>query len=175
MITICINRQEFLSWKLPKDCHIIISQNPDDGIYMTNSMDTAMLTRFSTVTMKFDIDCWARQMEREQLDNRCLNFLIKHPELMNDENLKIGVNPRSITNFFNSISSISDFEKNIVRVQQIGEASVGLEVSTLFTTFIVNRLDKLITPKDILTKDWKFVKDNLVECCGKASTYRPDI
>jgi hypothetical protein len=32
----------------------------------------------------------------------------------------------------------------------VGEGSVGLEFSTLFTMFINNKLDKIISPKDIL-------------------------
>lgn len=172
-----INRHEFISWKLPKDCHIIMSQNPDDGTYMVQSQDVAQKSRYCTVNMKFDVACWARQMEKEGLDGRCINFLLRHPEIIKDENLKEGVNPRSITNFFNSISSIIDFDKNLSLIQQIGESSVGVEVANLFSTFIAQRLDKLISPQEMLTKDWKTVKADLIESCGKGDSkeYRPDI
>ena len=32
----------------------------------------------------------------------------------------------------------------------IGEGSVGNEFASMFTTFINNKLDKLVTPKDIV-------------------------
>lgn len=170
-----INRQEYISWKLPTDCHVIMSSNPDNGHYMVNSQDVAHQTRYSTIVMKFDVECWARQAEKDQIDGRCINFLLKHPEIMKEENLREGINPRSLTNFFNSIASISDFEKELPKIQQIGESSVGTEVTTLFTTFINQRLDKLISPKDILEKEWKKVKEELIDTCGKGANYRPDI
>jgi len=170
-----INRQQYISWTLPKDWHIIMSSNPDNGHYMVNSQDVAHQTRYCTIEMKWDVDCWARQAEKDQIDGRCINFLLKHPEIMDEGNLREGINPRSITNFFNRISYIQDFEKGLVKVQEIGESSVGAEITTLFTTFIANRLDKLISPKEMLTKDWKVVKHELTESCGKGSTYRPDI
>ena len=35
----------------------------------------------------------------------------------------------------------------------IGEGSVGDAFASMFTTFINNKLDKLVTPKDLLTHD----------------------
>lgn len=172
-----INRQQYMSWSLPKDWHIIMSSNPDNGHYMVNSQDTAHTTRYCTIEMKFDVDCWAKQAEKDQIDGRCINFLLKHPEIMKDENLREGINPRSMTNFFNRISYLQDFEKNLAKVQEIGESSVGDEITTLFSTFIAQRLDKIITPKDMLTKDWKVVKAELIDACGKGGSkdYRPDL
>jgi len=64
-------------------------------------------------------------------------------------------------------------------VQMIGEGSVGGDVATLFTTFINNRLDKLITPKQILLdKDDSKVGTALLDAItdGKGVTeYRADI
>lgn len=170
-----INRQEYISWKLPKDCHIIMSSNPDNGHYMVNSQDMAHQTRYSTVVMKFDVECWARQAEKDQIDGRCINFLLKHPDIMKEENLREGINPRSMTNFFNSISSLQDFEQSLPQIQNIGESSIGSEATTMFTTFINQRLDKLISPKDILEKEWKHVKGEIVASHGKGKEYRPDI
>lgn len=170
-----INRQKYMSWSLPEDCHIIMSSNPDNGHYMVNSQDVAHTTRYATIEMKWDVECWARQAEKDQIDGRCINFMLKHPEIMSDENMRNGINPRAVTNFFNRISYMKDFDKTLGKIQEIGESSVGPEVTTLFTTFIAQRLDKLISPKDILTKDWKAVKQALLDACGKGSTYRPDI
>jgi len=170
-----INRQTYISWSLPTDWHIIMSSNPDNGSYMVNSQDIAHQTRYCTIEMKFDIECWARQAEKDQIDTRCINFMLKHPELLKDDAIKEGINPRAMTNFFNRISFLGDFEKNLAKVQEIGESSVGHTVTTTFSTFIAQRLDKLISPKEMLEKDWKIVKADMFEACGKGDTYRPDI
>ncbi len=143
-----VDRQEYISWKLPKDWHIILTANPDDGNYLVQSIDVAQRTRFISVNLKSDVEVWAKWAETQGIDGRCINFLLMHPEL-----ITVDTNPRSITTFFNAISSIKDFSAQLPLIQLIGEGSVGPEFSLLFTGFINNRLDKLITPKDILLHD----------------------
>ena len=142
-----VDRQEYISWKLPKDWHILLTANPDDGEYMVNSIDVAQRTRFVSVYMQWNHERWAEWAEEQKIDGRCINFVLMHPEIVTDR-----VNPRSITTFFNCISSIPKFESQLDLIQMVGEGSVGGEVATLFTTFINNKLDKLITPKDMLLK-----------------------
>lgn len=166
-----IDRQQYISWSLPKDWHIVLTCNPDNGDYLVNQLDVAQKTRFITANLKFDIDCWARWAEKEGVDGRCINFLLMHPELVSQS-----TNARSITTFFNSISSFDSFEKNLPMIQMIGEGSVGVEFSTLFVLFINNKLDKLISPHKILTgKVWSEVKKELVDCIGTGDNYRADI
>jgi len=165
-----IDRQQYISWKLPKDWHIILTSNPDNGNYLVNSIDNAQRTRFITANLKFDIKVWARWAEENQIDNRCINFLLMHPELVTTQ-----TNARSITTFFNSISSISVFEDKLPLIQMIGEGSVGSEFASLFNMFIHNKLDKLITPEDMMTKDEAYVKGFLTGIIGKENSYRSDI
>jgi MoxR-like ATPase len=166
-----VDRQEYISWKLPKDWHIILTANPDNGSYLVQSIDTAQRTRFVSVNLKFDAEVWARWAENEGIDGRCINFLLMHPELVNER-----VNPRSITTFFNCISSLEDFAKNLPLVQMIGEGSVGPEFSTIFTTFINNKLDKLVNPKDILLNDNEsYIIGEIRNSIGRGVDYRADI
>jgi len=166
-----IDRQEYISWKLPKDWHIILTTNPDNGDYNVQSIDTAQKTRFITANLKFDIDCWAKWAEQNGVDSRCINFLLMHPELVTRE-----TNARSITTFFNSISSFETFEDNLPMIQFIAEGSVGAEFGTMFTMFINNRLDKMITPKEVLTgADWDKVSSALKASVGHGPAYRADI
>jgi hypothetical protein len=166
-----IDRQKYISWELPKNWHIVLTSNPDNGDYQVTSMDSAQKTRFITAYLKFDADCWARWAEQNNIDSRCINFLLMHPELVTQT-----TNARSITTFFNSISSIENFEQDLPLIQMIGEGSVGSEFATLFTTFINNKLDKLITPKDMLTNSsWEYVKGQMNACVGKDDAYRADI
>ena len=164
-----VDRQTYISWTLPKDWHIILTANPDNGDYMVNSTDPAQKTRYITANLKFDINVWARWAEENEIDTRCINFLLMHPELVTQE-----TNARSISTFFNSISSIKSFEDQLPLIQMIGEGSVGNEFASMFTTFINNKLDKLVTPKEIVTGDIE-VLASLRECIGKDDNYRADI
>ena len=166
-----VDRQTYISWALPKDWHIILTANPDNGDYMVNSVDAAQKTRYITANLKFDVDVWARWAEEAGIDSRCINFLLLHPELVTQE-----TNARSITTFFNAISSFEDFEKSLSMIQLIGEGSVGDEFASMFTTFINNKLDKLVTPKDLLTHDnEQYILGELTSCVGKGDAYRADI
>ena len=166
-----IDRQTYISWTLPKDWHIILTANPDNGDYMVNSVDSAQKTRYVTANLKFDVNVWAQWAEGANIDSRCINFLLLHPELVTQE-----TNARSITTFFNSISSFTNFEDNLSLIQMIGEGSVGDSFASMFTTFINNKLDKLITPKDLLTHDSEsYILGELRGCIGKDDTYRADI
>jgi len=58
----------------------------------------------------------------------------------------------------------------------IGEGSVGSEFITLFTMFINNKLDKIISPKTILTHESEdYILNTLKGVIGKDSAYRADL
>ncbi len=164
-----IDRQTYISWSLPKNWHIILTSNPDNGEYTVNSLDSAQKTRYITANLKFDVNIWAKWAEKEEIDTRCINFLLLHPELVTTE-----TNARSITTFFNSISSFESFENNLTMIQLIGEGSVGETFAAMFTLFINNKLDKLITPKELLLND-DSVFEKLKSCINVNNQYRADI
>ena len=174
MIQACmdlINTQEYISWKLPKDWTIILTTNPDSGDYHVNSMDVAQTTRFISCDLKFDVDCWAQWAEETAMDGRCINFILKHPEVVTES-----TNPRAITTFFNAISSFEKFEDNLPMIQMIGEGSVGADMTSLFTLFINNKLDQLISPKDIILHDNEdYIVGTLKSAIGRGDDYRADI
>jgi hypothetical protein len=165
-----IDRQQYISWKLPKDWHIILTSNPDNGDYLVNSIDNAQKTRFISANLKFDLKCWGKWAEESQMDGRCINFLLMHPELVTKD-----VNARSVVMFFNSISSIKSFEEQLPLIQMIGEGSVGSEFASLFTMFINNKLDRIISPEHIFSQDEKYVLNTLKSLVGKDKNYRADI
>ena len=165
-----IDRQQYISWTLPKDWHILLTANPDTGDYLVNSIDNAQKTRFISVNLKYDVDCWGKWAEENEMDGRCINFMLMHPELVTKE-----VNSRSVSMFFNSISSLKSFDESLPLIQMIGEGSVGSEFSTMFTMFINNKLDRMITPENILNQDEKYVMNTLKGLVGKDSKYRADI
>ena len=165
-----IDRQQYISWSLPKDWHIILTANPDNGDYLVSSIDNAQKTRFITVQLKFDTECWAKWAEESQIDGRCINFLLLHPELVTKD-----VNSRSVSMFFNSISSIKSFDDSLPLIQMVGEGSVGPEFSSMFTMFINNKLDKMISPQHVIEQDEKYVLNTLKSIVGKDDKYRADL
>ena len=165
-----IDRQQYISWTLPKDWHIILTANPDNGDYLVNSIDNAQKTRFISVQLKYDVDCWAKWAEDAGIDGRCINFMLMNPEVINNE-----VNARSSVMFFNSISSIPKFEDSLPLVQMVGEGSVGSEFSSMFTMFINNKLDKMITPQQMVDNTEEHVIKTLNELINNDSGYRADI
>jgi len=157
--------------KLPKDWHIILTANPDDGEYLVNSIDVAQRTRFVSTGLKWSHERWAEWAETQGIDTRCINFMLMHPEVVNER-----VNPRSVTTFFNCISSFDEFIDKLPMIQMIGEGSVGPEVATLFTQFINNRLDKLVNPRDILFDDDDLkITNSIINSTGQGDDFRGDI
>jgi len=95
--------------------------------------------------------------------------------LMNPELINTTVNHRSAVMFFHSISSVKSFEDSLPLIQMIGEGSVGSEFSSMFTMFINNKLDKMITPKAIMDQDEKYVLGTLKSLIDGDKGYRADI
>ena len=81
-----IDRQTYISWTLPKDWHIMLTANPDNGDYMVNSVDSAQKTRYVTANLKFDVNVWAQWAEGAGIDTRCINFLLTTPGVSNTRN-----------------------------------------------------------------------------------------
>ena len=165
-----LDRQEYVSWKLPKNWHVILTTNPDNGDYNVTSLDVAQKTRFISVELKYDVNVWAKWAEQAKIDGRCINFMLMNPELVTQR-----VNPRSVTTFFNGISSIPKFEDDLPLIQMIGEGSVGVDFSSMFTMFINNKLDRIISPEDTFTKDEAYVMGALTGAVGKDDDFRADI
>ena len=166
-----IDQQSYASWKLPKNWHIVLTTNPDNGDYNVTSLDIAQKTRFISVEVKFDEKVWSRWAESAGIDGRCINFLLMNPEVITQS-----VNPRAMTTFFNSISSIAKFEEQLPLIQMIGEGSVGADTSTMFTMFINNKMDQIISPADIMTNpNESYVVGALNTAVGSGDSYRADI
>jgi len=166
-----IETQQYMSWKLPPDWHIILTTNPDDGNYSVTALDPAQKTRFASVRFKFNVEVWARWAEKVGVDSRCINFLLLHPEVITRD-----VNPRSVMTFFNSISSIPDFDAQLGLIQMIGEGSVGPNFATMFTLFINNKLDKLTSPRDMLLHENEaYIVGELRNSIGRGDKFRADI
>lgn len=166
--------QEYLSWKLPEDSHIVLTSNIDDGNYQINTLDDAQKSRYISLELETSVDAWAEWAEKMGIDPRCINFTLAHKEIFDND--KKWINPRSVTNFYNSISSMEDFESQLPLIDILANGSIGPELAAMFTTFIKNRLDKLPSMEDILFKgtDKECVK-MLEKLFNEGGRYRSDI
>lgn len=164
-----IDRGEFISWKLPKDCHVFLTSNPsDEGDYIVTSLDAAQKTRFIRLCMKFDINEWATWAEFEGIDSRCINFLLMNPEMIKGE-----VNARLATDYFNAISSLPNFEteKAMNIIGLLGEGSVGPEFTQTFILFVNNKMDKIPSPQKIMdAPEHEIAIKELNNCLGEVGT-----
>lgn len=173
--------QEYISWKLPENTTVILTTNPEEG-YNVSSIDEAQASRFVTFNVKFDKNDWAKWAEESKLDGRAINFLLSYgDELMDRSKSKIAkVNARNYTMFANIIGGIDDWSKpdNLAQILQIASGCFLDDddiVGGLFTTFIANKLDKLMDPDTMLNKDWDYVKGELAKEVYDGDNYRADI
>lgn len=154
---------------------------------MVAEQDQAHLTRYFQYNATFNIEDWAFNAEAEKIDGRCISFLLKYyqevmftkGEKKRNSPDKLETNPRQWTKFFNAIGFIEDFaaKDSLELIQLIGQGIVGEYVSQ-FVTFINQKLDKLITPEEIMTDKFENVKKQIKAVIGDlndAKTYKPEI
>lgn len=108
--------------------------------------------------------------------------MLKHPEIIEgaiekdkDGNVLAKGNLRIWTKYFDSISGIPDFTKELDTVMNLGMGSLPSEHIIMFTTFIKNGLDKLASPEDLLKKDLKWSLGELKGVIKEGKDKRQDI
>ncbi len=176
-----INTGSYVSWSLPKYTSIVLTSNPDNGAYNVTGLDAAVKSRMLTFYAKFNIDEWARWAENFGIDGRAINFaMLYSTELFEPKNNVTIANARNYTTFCRAISGIKDWStaESLGLIMQIASGSF-LEkdnvIGTLFTQFINNKLDKLISPEKMLVGNWETVKRDLEECVYENGEYRAHI
>lgn len=177
-----IAKGKYISWSLPSKTIIALTSNPDNGNYSVTSLDPAQRTRFINFPVKFNIDNWSQWAENAELDSRAINFAISYShELFEDEKHLETINPRSYTMFANAISGIDDWQKpdSLAMILNISKGCFNDPdnvVGALFTTFIANKLDQLISPKDMLTGKWDTIQPKIENAVyDNQGNYKPAV
>jgi hypothetical protein len=179
-----INKQEYYSWKLPPNSHIILTTNPDDGNFNVFGMDSAQQTRFLRFKVRFDIESWVKWAVNARVDERCVAFVQhNHNNLFPQYygNTKEGnshpVNPRVANMFFDCLRSIKDYSKDIEIITTLAQATIGNAATPLFLQFVSQGLDKIFTSEQLLDEGFDKVKENLSTYVKtiKDKAYRTDI
>ena len=177
-----INTASYISWNLPKYTSIVLTSNPDDGQFSVTSLDNAQKTRFINFNVKLNIEEWAKWAEEAEIDGRAINFeLLYGNEIFKKHNGVQTVNPRSYTTFCKAISGLKDWNKpeTLALILQISKGCFLNDkdniIGNLFTTFIANKLDKLIQPKDMIELKWETLEPKMRECVYDNGNFRPDV
>lgn len=176
-----INTGAYVSWDLPKYTNIVLTSNPDNGSYTVTGLDDAVKSRMITFNGKFDIHEWARWAEMFGLDGRAINFaLLYHTELFEPKNGVLLANARNYTTFCRAIAGIKDWSKedSLALILEIASGCfLGKDniIGALFTSFINNRLDKLIEPKRMVLGQWDTISQDIHDCVYYGDQYRADI
>jgi len=146
------------NWVLPKGSTVICSSNPDDSDYEVTSVDKAHSSRSIKIDAEFDLNIWFENYGLKNVDQRGINFLINFKdELSFDE-----VNIRLWTLFFDQISGIQDWDKDLSMIKNImTEDQFTKEYPSLFTQFIAGKLDKLPSIEYLFNEDFNTVKETL--------------
>lgn len=177
-----INTASYVSWKLPKNTSIVITSNPDDGSYSVSALDNAQKTRFVNFNLKLNVEDWASWAEFNKIDSRCINFeLLYGEEIFKKHNGVQTINPRAYTTFCKAISGIKDWndEKSLALILNISKGCFLNDsdniVGNLFTTFISMKLDKLVSPKDMLMQKWETVEPKIYDCVYDSDRMKTEI
>ncbi len=164
---------ELISWKLPKNCQIICTGNPDTADYSTTMMDNAILTRFIHVNLNFDKTKWAKWAIEKKIDSNCINFILSYPELIDNGQL---TNPRTLTSFFYLIEKLKPFREHADLIHTIGYGLIDPEAVASFINFINNTTDKLISTEELLhSGDTDFVRNSLMNILNEGPKVRLDL
>lgn len=177
-----LDKGELGSWKLPSNTQIILTSNPDNGEYSVSSMDSAQKTRFITFNTEFDVKLLAKHMEEVQVRSEFINFALIYPEIFEVNSNNNHATGRTYMAFARSLESVKDLSTNdgLGRALQIAEGIFDSEdnlIGQKFGLFIKKKLDKLISPEDMVNKSWEDVKKVLKTSAGTADSdnYRTDI
>ena len=177
-----INTASYISWKLPKNTTIVMTTNPDDGEFSVTSLDNAQKTRFVNFNLKLNVNDWASWAEFNSIDSRCINFeLLYGEEIFKKHNGVQTINPRAYTTFCKAISGIKDWndDKSLALILNISKGCFLNDkdnvVGTLFTTFIAQKLDKLVKPEDMLKQKWETVELRIHDCVYDGDHFKTEI
>lgn len=176
-----INTGSYVSWSLPQYTNIVLTSNPDNGSYTVTGLDDAVRSRMITFSGKFDIHEWARWAEMFGIDGRAINFaMLYETEIFQPKNNVVLANARNYTTFCRAIAGIKDWshEESLGTILQIASGCfLGKDniLGVLFTQFINNRLDKLISPDRMVNGAWDTIAAELEASVYNGTQYRADI
>lgn len=136
-----------LSWSLPPRWQIVATANPEGGDYSVTPMDDAMLTRMLHLSLRFEPRAWAAWASRNSIDERGIAFVLTYPEVVTGRR----TTPRSLTQFFRQLASITDLKASEELVYTLGMSALDEATVGAFMAFVNDNLQELISPQELLS------------------------
>lgn len=177
-----IDKGTYISWSLPKYTTVVLTSNPDSGEFQVSSLDPAQKTRFVNYNIKLNVNDWASWAEFNGVDSRCINFeLLYGEEIFKKHNGVQTINPRSYTTFCKAISGIKNWDEDnsLALILNISKGCFLNDkdnvVGSLFTNFIAQKLDKLVSPQDMLMQKWETVEPKIHDCVHDGERFKTEI
>jgi len=150
-----------VSWKLPKGCNIVLTANPDEQEYLVTSLDSAILTRIRSVTLKHDVKEWSVWAQANKLDSRGISYLLQYPEMM------IGperTNPRTLAQCFRDMRRIPDLKakSDFVRMKTLASSLLDDQTVSSMIVFMERDVELILEPERILAgRDWTGIEKHM--------------
>jgi len=173
-----ILEQGFLSFQLPIGWTVVATTNPDNGEYQVATMDAAQMGRMIHIDVKQDTSVWALWAERKGFNDQAINFMLKFPEILNDQTF--GVSARSMSLALQVAGDKLTSPEHAFFVRTAMSGSVGAQVYQFLQTFINYGMDKLMPVADFFEKPMpaivkKFNEDTKSKGNGNVTNVRHDI
>lgn len=178
-----LDRGEYMGWKTPKGCTIVMTNNPSDGEYQVSQTDGAQNSRFFTFNVDYCQKSWARQAAIEGVHGACINFILKeHSSLFKkDKQGKMLSMPRQWSKLFNSIMFLPNLssKESLMTINENGKGILPEALVQIFVDFLHKKDWDIPEPEFIfeakteadLIKKMKDVVGDIM----KPETYRNDI
>jgi hypothetical protein len=177
-----LDKGELGTWKLPKNTQIVLTSNPDNGDYKVEGMDLAQRTRFITFDVDFDVKLLATHFEEVEVRSEFINFALIYPEIFEKNQNNNQATGRTYMAFARTLESVKDLGSpaGLSRALDIAAGIFQDEdniIGSNFTMFVNNKLDKLITPDELVNGKWADVEKELQNTIGDIDSdkYRGDI
>lgn len=165
----------FATWSLPKYCTIILSSNPEGGLYEVADMDPALKSRMINFAVDFDVKIWSKWADSKKKPSSLINFALWKPDIFDDPNHII--NARSYTMFMDALTGYqldkSDLSDVILFASGIFGENQG--ITRELQLFLDMRLDRLPEAEEIIKGSWKEVEKKLSDILYEGDNYRTDI
>ncbi len=142
-----LQNYEMMSWKLPEGNNIVLTGNPTEQDYLVTTIDKAHLTRIKHVTLQHDAVEWGLWAERNGIDSRGINFVLRYPEMMLG---KERTNPRTLAEFFRILEDFPDVARAKDDITLHANSLLDDDTVSTMIVFMTRDMELVAEPEEIL-------------------------
>lgn len=147
---------------LPQGSRIISAVNDGDEYQLTD-LDPALVSRFNIYEFNPSVQEWLLWAQKSDLDQRVIDFIAENPSMLDgldfrqeEQGLEKSPDRRGwerVSNLLKAYGDVDEFQKQAIA------GIVGMPTASKFFAFYSTQ--RLLSAKDILTKDFDSIKDKI--------------